>query len=227
MQVNEIPISFWRELCNDADYPMACVGVDNKFIWVNYAFERLVGYSTTELAGLSWTSITKQQNVGGDLASVQSVIEGKINEYSLSKDYIHKRGHLVSVELIVRRFPPSQVEPILCFMVESPMSKPTKTDLQKIQDEFAFNINELREKIQHYESGVRIFNNNENQMGDKWRDGDKTIGNKTINSDSAIKLMAVAFLGMVITVAWLFYYVATNNNNVNPVPPPNIPVIGE
>lgn len=227
MQTTEVPNGFWKELCEDADHPMACVGIDNKFIWVNYAFERLVGYSNTELYGISWVSITKQQNVGGDLASVQAVIDGKITEYSLSKDYIHKRGHLVPVELIVRKFPPSQVEPILCFMVESPMSKPTKTDLQKVEDNFSLVVNELREKLEKYENGFRIINNNENQMGDKWRDGDKTFGDKTTNSDKTIKILGIAFLGMVIAVAWLFYYVATSNKNINPTPPPNINMSAE
>jgi len=65
-----VPDEWWREACEVVSHPMAAVQpADNTFIWVNQAFERLVGYSRAELREKTWMSITVQEDVGGDLAS--------------------------------------------------------------------------------------------------------------------------------------------------------------
>lgn len=221
MNERTLPLQFWKDLCEGADYPLACVSIDNKFIWVNEAFERLVGYSVSELITKTWIDITEQKDVGGDLASVQSVVNGEIKSYNMSKNYVHKRGNLLPVELSVYRFPSSMLEDLLCFRVHINIKAVTKPELEKLENRLDELSGQLQEKINKYRNGINIINNSENNMGDKWSNGDKVGNNKVTNSDNAIKIMAGALVLIVITVAWLFYYVATANNG-GPVTPPSI-----
>lgn len=227
MNERTIPPPFWRDLCEEANYPLACVGLDNKFIWVNPAFERMIGYSVSELVNKTWISITTQEDVGGNLASVQDVIAGNIKSYTTSKSYVHKRGHLIPVDQSVSRFPTSMLENLLCFRIYINTRNVTKPELENLENR----LKELSEQMQlnkeKFQDRINIINSNdsrsESNMGDKWNNGDKVGRNKTTNSEASIKIMAGALVLIVITVAWLFYYVATTiRNDGHPVNPPNI-----
>lgn len=215
--MDDIPPEFFKSLCTDIDYPLACVDPDSKFQWVNHAFERLVGYSVVELIGKTWMSITKQADVGGDLAGVEEVIAGKISEYRMEKAYLHKRGHEVPIELTVRRWPINPVEHLVYFRVETPPQRATRPELDQVHNELLGIIGDLRIRVSDAEikaaEKVRI------EMGDRWRDGDKTGRDKTTNDVSMIKYMMAAVGVLAAVVAWMAYYVATMGTNTTPVPP--------
>jgi PAS domain S-box-containing protein len=194
---HDIPLLFWKELCQEADYPMACVDSDNKFVWVNTAYERLLGYSIIEITGKTWMSVTDQNDVGGDLASVAAVIDGLIPQYTMSKNYVHKRGYKVPVDLTVRRFPESAAETMMYFRVETPPAKANRSELQELKETIMYRINKLE-------------NNTTTNTGNTGRDR---------NSDTAIKVLASAFAVMVLGIAWLFYYVVIAHNGTTPKPP--------
>lgn len=225
MNESNIPHQFWRDLCEEADYPLACVSLDNKFVWVNEAFQKLVGYSATELISRTWMSITYNEDVGGDLSSVQVVIDGRIKSYSMYKQYIHKNGLLIPIELTVHRFPNSSLEPLLCFKVEANQNIQTKNEILKMREELKTLTQMVNEKK---DSNINFINNNsnkdENVMGDKWQNGDKVGRNKTTNSTASIKIIIGGLVVVALSVVWLFYYVATTLNNTVPVPPPSISV---
>lgn len=188
---------------------MACIDQNNKFILVNAAFERLLGYSNSELEEKTWMDITAQRDVGGDLASVEAVIEGRTDTYTLEKDYVHKRGRAIPVTLTVRRFPRASHLPLLYFSVEAPVSNVTRPEVISIERDLRAEINKLAKEIK---AGVRV-NVNEKIGGDK-------IG-RDKNSDSAIKIVAGALVAVAFIVAWLFYYVATTTHHTPPTPPPS------
>lgn len=214
MNIFDVPDGFWRAMCEDADHPMACVTTRNQFIWVNSAFERLVGYSVAELVGKTWMSITDQSDVGGDLASEEAVIAGKINCYTMSKQYIHKRGHRVPIELSVRRFPANPVETLLCFRVESPPARATRPELDEVEKHLMGMIEDMRRKMDREQGGIHYH------AGDNIG-GDATGRDKISNSDRAIRTMVVALLGITALVSWLFYYVAISHNGGHVQPPHN------
>ncbi len=206
---NDIPCDYWKSVCADVDHPLSCVDPDNKFVWVNSAFERLVGYSIAELAGRTWMSITDQKDVGGDLASVHSVIEGKIPQYTMSKNYVHKRGHKVPVDLTVRRFPDSPLDPLAYFRVESPPARATRPELEEVKETLMCRIQNLEAQMEREKVSVNV--------GSEFIGGDKIGRDK--NGTSAMKFMAGAFTIMAITIAYLFYYVATTATNTTPEKP--------
>lgn len=189
---------------------MACVGPDNRFVLVNSAFERLLGYSSAELSGRTWMDVTVQGDVGGDLASVEAVIEGRIDTYSLEKDYLHKRGRAIPVQLTVRRYPRASHLPLLYFSVEAPVSTITRPEVLSLERDLREELKKLAHELQ---KGVNV-NVGDNVGGDK-------VGNDK-NSDSALKYMAGALVAIALVVAWLFYYVATVANRTTPSPPPSV-----
>lgn len=150
-----VPDSWWRATCEKVSLPLACVGKDNTFIWVNSSFERLVGYSIAELVKIKWSDITLQEDIGGDLQSVAAVIEGKIPQYTLSKHYVHKFGHEVPVQLTVWRFPANAVEPMACFIVEASPEVVTYEELAKIQKRTDHLIEQLTERLHSLENRQR------------------------------------------------------------------------
>ncbi len=210
MNEDEIPIAFWREFVGDMEHPSACFDRQNFFIWVNTAFEKLVGLNRTELLSKTWMDITYEPDVGGDYRAVQAIIAGRINHYSMAKKFVHKRGHHVPVDLTVRRFPRTFLEDLCCFMVEAPPARATRPELDHLEEKFTAMVNSLREKQES--SGVSVSYNKEGNVG-----GDR-VGNDK-NSDKAIKYMTGAMVAMVGMIAYLFYYVATVANNTTPISP--------
>lgn len=211
----EIPCEFFRESWEDVDHPMCCVSLEHRFVKCNSVWERLLGYSSEELRQHTWMSITRAEHVGGDLASVQAVMEGRQTEYRMEKDYIHKKGHYVPVVLIVRRYPRQSTEPLLYFRVEAPMAIATRPELDDIASRTTEMLAKFHDELTMIkERGVSVH------VGDKWRDGDKAGRDLEKNSDRTIKYLIGGLVAMAIVVAWLFYYVAVAGGGGTPVPPP-------
>ena len=148
----DIPATFFATAWMDAEHPMAAVRLDNKFLHCNHAFERLIGYSSSEIRGRAWMEFTKQSHVGGDLASVEDVIAGRVDSYWLEKDYIHKRGHTVAIVLMVRRFPRESHLPLMLFSVEAPVATATRNEIFDAERNAMNAIAELRAKVDEYKS---------------------------------------------------------------------------
>lgn len=195
---------------------MGCVDPENRFVLVNTAFERLLGYSSVELAGRHWMEITSQRDVGGDLASHEAVIDGRIDTYTLEKDYVHKRGRSIPVVLTVRRFPRAPHLPLLYFSVEAPLSTITRPEMVSLEQDLRAEIAKLSKSFDsRIKDGVHV------NMGDQDTIGGDKIG-RDKNSDMAIKIIAGSLVAISMTVAYLFYYVATVANRTEPKPPSNI-----
>lgn len=219
----EVPLEFFVESWEDADHPMACVGIDNNFVKVNSAFERMLGYSSEELRGKSWISFTKDEHVGGDLASIKAVIEGRLESYYLEKDYRHKRGHYVPVALAVRRYPRHATSTLAYFRVEAPIAVATRPEIGEMRHDMMEVIVQLRDRLAKVEERGFV------QVGDTWRDGDKTgrdrsdkIANKITNEATTMQYMAAMMGVVVIALIWVVYYVATIVKDVEPKSPPEI-----
>lgn len=219
MTVNEfdVPTGFWRAACEDADHPLACVGLDHRFKWVNSAFERLVGWSVVELTGRTWMEITVQGDVGGDLASIEAVMSGKVTHYTMSKSYIHRRGHAVPVELTVRRFPPNVIDDVLCFRVEAPPAKATRPELDQVEKSLLRMISELRVKVETMDEHQPRHDRSTTTSG-------VTVNTGDTNSDRAMRYQTGALVAIAGILAYLFYYVATLPKQDAPAPPPS-PII--
>src|SRR3989344_3247916 len=70
-------------------------GLDGRFLRVNAAFARMLGYTATELLGLDFQTLTHPDDLDTDLALLGQLIGGEIESYTLDKRYVRKDGALV------------------------------------------------------------------------------------------------------------------------------------
>ena len=80
---------------------MALVAPDGRFLRVNQALCRIVGYSAEELLLINFQKITHPDDLDSDLAFLRQTLDGSIPHYQMEKRYFHKLGHTVWVLLSV------------------------------------------------------------------------------------------------------------------------------
>lgn len=84
--------------------PLGIVKLDSitgKFLTINKAYCKIVGYSVEELLKTNFQSITHQEDLQEDLDNMELLRNGVIDNFSMEKRYIHKSGKVVWVNLIV------------------------------------------------------------------------------------------------------------------------------
>ncbi|RRV42629.1 PAS domain S-box protein [Pseudomonas sp. o96-267] len=86
---------------NTAPQGMAIVDLDGRWMEVNDALCRMLGYSSEELLQLDFQHITHPDDLTKDLALLQQLLEGVIADYQLEKRYIDKRGNVLWILLSV------------------------------------------------------------------------------------------------------------------------------
>lgn len=146
-----------EHLLENIHHPVAMVSKDNKFVYVNPAYERLVGYSQAELLGRTWMSITENEDVGGDLVGVDSIsADDNRTVYTTAKHYKHKNGDVIPIALTVWRFPYAGA--LIGFSVEAiPASALDKID--KIHRQHTDEIEALLARVERIEALHRFVDN--------------------------------------------------------------------
>jgi PAS domain S-box-containing protein len=91
----------FRLAMEHASIGMALVDVDGRWLKVNDALCKLIGYSEQELVRIDFQSITHQEDVQTDLEYVRQMLAGAIQTYQMEKRYLHKDGHTIWVLLSV------------------------------------------------------------------------------------------------------------------------------
>lgn len=80
---------------------MALVRPDGRFLRVNEAVCRMLGYSEEELLTLSIVDITHPDDYADDMAQLGRMIDGSADAYQMEKRNLHKDGHVVHFQLSV------------------------------------------------------------------------------------------------------------------------------
>jgi diguanylate cyclase (GGDEF)-like protein/PAS domain S-box-containing protein len=80
---------------------MCLVSLDGRFLQVNDALCRIVGYPRRDLLALDFQTITHPDDLDIDLGRVQALVAGEIESYHLEKRYLHRDGHVVWILLTV------------------------------------------------------------------------------------------------------------------------------
>jgi two-component system, sensor histidine kinase and response regulator len=91
----------FRSAFDQAAIGMALVAIDGRWMNVNAAICRIVGYSEKELLATNFQSITHPEDLNADLEFVAQMLSGEIRSYEMEKRYFHKVGHVVWVLLSV------------------------------------------------------------------------------------------------------------------------------
>jgi PAS domain S-box-containing protein len=91
----------FRSSMEHAAIGMALVAPDGRWLRVNHALCKIVGYCEAELLATNFQSITHPDDLEADLNFVRKMLAGEIDTYEMEKRYIHKDGHPVWVQLNV------------------------------------------------------------------------------------------------------------------------------
>jgi PAS domain S-box-containing protein len=89
----------FRTTFEQAGVGIAHVALDGRWLRVNRKLCDIVGYSREELMRLSFQAITHPEDLAPDLAYVQRLLAGELDEYRMEKRYLHKDGRVVWIEL--------------------------------------------------------------------------------------------------------------------------------
>ncbi len=80
---------------------MALTSADGRFLRVNDAACRMLGYGEAELLRLGPQKISHADDVAEDLAQLAQLVSGALDAYQVDKRYLHKDGHTVHVRVNV------------------------------------------------------------------------------------------------------------------------------
>ena len=86
---------------NNAPIGITLVSPEGRFLQVNPALCRLVGYSAEELLATRFQALTHPDDLETDLMLLREVLAGARQTYQMEKRYFHKRGHIVWIMLSV------------------------------------------------------------------------------------------------------------------------------
>lgn len=93
--------SFYREAFQQAGISIAMVAMDGRFLNINRAFCRLLGYDELDMLEKTFQAITHPEDLELDLAQARSLARGEISQYSMEKRYIRSDGSSIWVQLHV------------------------------------------------------------------------------------------------------------------------------
>lgn len=86
---------------SNAPMGMALVSLAGRWMEVNPALCRMLGYTETELLAGDFQSITHPEDLGMDLYHLRRLIDNQIATYQVNKRYFHKDGRMISAQLNV------------------------------------------------------------------------------------------------------------------------------
>jgi two-component system cell cycle sensor histidine kinase/response regulator CckA len=80
---------------------MALVSPDGRWIEVNPALCKIVGYSQSDLLATDFQTITHPEDLSADVNCVRQMLDRQIESYEMEKRYLHKLGHIVWIQINV------------------------------------------------------------------------------------------------------------------------------
>ncbi|MDO8826380.1 MAG: PAS domain S-box protein [Methylophaga sp.] len=91
----------FRNAFDTAAIGMAIVGLDGRWLEVNGALCRMLGYSEAELNERTFVDVTHPDDLDLDLEYIQKLLNGDLEHYQMEKRYFHKTGDVIFVLLSV------------------------------------------------------------------------------------------------------------------------------
>jgi len=89
----------FRKVFQEGPLGKVIVGLDNRFLKMNAAFCRILGYTKEELANLTFVDITHPEDLPISREWLGKLYRGEISNFNLSKRYLKKNGETVLANL--------------------------------------------------------------------------------------------------------------------------------
>lgn len=93
----------YRTVFENAAVGIAIVSPDGNWIRVNDAVCKMLGYSKSELEGMTFQDVTYSDDLDKDLSLARQLIDNDIESYELEKRYVRKNGEIFWIMLSVTK----------------------------------------------------------------------------------------------------------------------------
>lgn len=87
----------WRTAFERSAVAITMADLEGRFLTANSVFQAMLGYSETELRGMTFVDITHEEDREGNLELVRELREGKCQHFQIEKRYRRKDGELIWV----------------------------------------------------------------------------------------------------------------------------------
>ncbi len=89
----------FRSVFEHAAVGICYASLEGKLLRVNHALCKITGYTDAELAGMSFADLSTGEESAGDLDRVVSVLRDGIPSFTLTRQYMHKSGRAIWVNM--------------------------------------------------------------------------------------------------------------------------------
>jgi formate hydrogenlyase transcriptional activator len=101
----------WRAVFDNSAIGVALTDLNGRFIAVNRAYEKMVGYAEEELRKLAFLDITHEDDAALNRELITELLEGKRKQFQIEKQYRRKDGSLMWVSNNVSLVPGTESMP--------------------------------------------------------------------------------------------------------------------
>lgn len=128
----------FRKIIEHAPIGMAIVALDGRWLEVNLALCKLVGYTPEELAETTFQDITHPDDLSSDLANIQRLLDNETDVYQMEKRYIHKGGWTLWVLLTASLLRDANGAPLYFISQIQDISERKRTEQALLESERKF-----------------------------------------------------------------------------------------
>jgi PAS domain S-box-containing protein len=149
----------FRATFENAGCGMAHVASDGRWLRVNDALCRILGYPADELITRSFQDITHPGDIAADLAEVKGILDGKIDRYAMDTRFLRKDGSVVWARLTVGAVRKSEgpVDYLVYVVEDISARKQAQQALQASKERLQFALNAAQLGSWQYDPLHRVF----------------------------------------------------------------------
>jgi formate hydrogenlyase transcriptional activator len=127
----------WRSVYENSAIGVALTDLNGRFLAVNRAYAKMLGYSEEELRQLTFMEITEEDYRDANWELVSELLEGKRQQFQVEKQYRRKNGTILWVSNNVSLVPGSESMPrfIMALSEDITERKQAEDALRKSEDE--------------------------------------------------------------------------------------------
>lgn len=233
-------IELWKLAVDKSPDACSFVDKDNRFVYANISWCRMLGYSEAELKQMTWQQVTMNEDVGADEKQVKEILDGNLEDYYCEKTYIRKNGRPVFVGLYLHRYP--EVGEHMGYVAFATQVNGGR-EYEELKQRFT-ELERIVKLMQHSETTTKLLAEKLDFQGKQIEQnremflafaakgdvmvGDRITGNANStsrsNNSTAVVYAIITAIGFVCTVmisvaAVLAYVAYTQANNPNLAPP--------
>ncbi len=126
----------WRSVFENSAIGVVLTELNGRFLATNPTFQKMLGYTESELQALSFLEITQEEYRDPNWALVTELLEGKREQFDIEKQYRRKDGSLIWVRNNVSLVPgtESMTRFIMALSEDITERKRAEEDLQKSEE---------------------------------------------------------------------------------------------